>query len=86
MKGRAIRRGREGRGAGWRSGVIYEDGGPREERRVWLGHVELGGPRGRHSMHWLDVETGYCWGGDRRWAGPALPLPQAKPPRAALLA
>lgn len=34
-----------------------------------LGAREAGTP-----CTWLDVETGHCWGGDRRWAGPALPL------------
>lgn len=85
-EGRAIRRGRESRGraGGQVPPTKMED--PGREDGVWLGHVELGGPRGRHSMH-----VAGC--GDRALLGwrPALgwprtpPLPQAKPPRVILL-
>ena len=50
-EGRAIMRGREGRGrAGGRvPSVARED--PERKDGVWLGHLELKGPRGRHSTH-----------------------------------
>lgn len=67
-EGRAIRKDREGHGrAGGRvPSAEMEDPGRKDG--VWLGHMELGGLRGRHSMHAAGCGDGYCR------AGPALPL------------
>ena len=73
-------RGREGRG--WAGvGCRPQRGRAREERRGWLGHLELEGPRGRHSTHAAGYGTVPL--GWRPEAGrPRAPSwPQAKPPR-----
>ena len=80
-EGRAIMRGREGRGrAGGRvPSMARED--PERKDGVWLGHLELEGPRGRHSTHAAGYGTvPLGWRPEPGW--PRAPSwPQAKPPR-----